>query len=431
MAPSKNNLSFTFIKILGVVRNKMKLKASNLLGQEQIDLLISRGLNLVWFPKELEVVYKNQYKNEAAYEFRYRAPIILGLYLYLSFGTYQALPAEMRFEWIAYYGWVGMIIVFAWLLAFVPSMNKWFDHYVCLGSTGAVALTFTLINVLEQGQNNVLFHAAMMYAVVIIYGFVGMRFYTAIIAGWCGGLIGIGISTWLNGSIDWTILNRTYTFSSFLGMALAYATDRQHRENYLQNCMIELNRLELMRQAQQLSILSQQDALTGLANRRYLDEVLENEWRSAIRHKLPITIMMIDIDFFKLYNDALGHIQGDQCLRRIAILLGSISSRSGDLAARYGGEEFLLLFSVTDKDQALILVQQLMELVRNIGIIHPKSTVSKHVTISVGVATMVPHLNDNLSEFISRADHALYTAKSNGRNQYHIATSDHIISETL
>ena len=409
----------------------MKLKASNLLGQEQIDLLISRGLNLVWFPKELEVVYKNQYKNEAAYEFRFRAPIILGLYLYLSFGTYQALPAEMRFEWIVYYGWVGMIIVFAWLLAFIPSMNKWFDHYVCLGSTGAVALTFTLINVLEQGQNNVLFHAAMMYAVVIIYGFVGMRFYTAIIAGWCGGLIGIGISTWLNGSIDWTILNRTYTFSSFLGMALAYATDRQHRENYLQNCMIELNRLELMRQAQQLSILSQQDALTGLANRRYLDEVLENEWRSAIRHKLPITIMMIDIDFFKLYNDALGHIQGDQCLRRIAILLGSISSRSGDLAARYGGEEFLLLFSVTDKDQALILVQQLMELVRNIGIIHPKSTVSKHVTISVGVATMVPHLNDNLSDFISRADHALYTAKSNGRNQYHIATSDHIISETL
>ena len=409
----------------------MKLKASNLLGQEQIDLLISRGLNLVWFPKELEVVYKNQYKNEAAYEFRFRAPIILGLYLYLSFGTYQALPAEMRFEWIVYYGWVGMIIVFAWLLAFIPSMNKWFDHYVCLGSTGAVALTFTLINVLEQGQNNVLFHAEMMYAVVIIYGFVGMRFYTAIIAGWCGGLIGIGISTWLNGSIDWTILNRTYTFSSFLGMALAYATDRQHRENYLQNCMIELNRLELMRQAQQLSILSQQDALTGLANRRYLDEVLENEWRSAIRHKLPITIMMIDIDFFKLYNDALGHIQGDQCLRRIAILLGSISSRSGDLAARYGGEEFLLLFSVTDKDQALIQVQQLMELVRNIGIIHPKSNVSKHVTISVGVATMIPHLNDKLSDFISRADHALYTAKSNGRNQYHIATSDHIISETL
>lgn len=214
-------------------------------------------------------------------------------------------------------------------------------------------------------------------------------------------------------------------------MALAYATDRQHRENYLQNCMIELNRLELMRQAQQLSILSQQDALTGLANRRYLDEVLENEWKRAIRHEVPITIMMIDIDFFKSYNDTLGHIQGDQCLRRIAILLGSISSRSGDLAARYGGEEFLLLFSMTDKDQALIQVQRLMELVRNIGIIHPKSNVSKHVTISVGVATTVPHLNDSLSEFISQADHALYVAKSNGRNQYHLASTNNIISEAL
>ena len=409
----------------------MKLKASNLLGQEQIDLLISRGLNLVWFPKELEVIYKDQYKNEAAHEFRYRAPIILCLYLYLSFGTYQVLPTELRTAWVAYYGWVGMIIVFAWLLAFIPSMNRWFDYYVCLGSTGAVALTFTLINVLEHGQNNVLFHAPMMYAVVIIYGFVGMRFYTAMFAGWCGGLIGIAISVWLNGSIDWTYLNRTYTFSSFLGMALAYAIDRQHRENYLQNCMIELNRLELMRQAQQLSILSQQDALTGLANRRYLDEVLENEWKRSIRHEVPITIMMIDIDCFKLYNDTLGHIQGDQCLRRIAILLGSISSRSGDLAARYGGEEFLLLFSMTDKDQALIQVQRLMELVRNIGIAHPRSNVSKYVTISVGVATTTPHLNDSLSEFISQADHALYVAKSNGRNQYHVATSENVISETL
>lgn len=409
----------------------MKLKASNILGQEQIDLLISRELNLVWFPKELEVIYRDQYRNEAAHEFRYRAPIILGLYLYLSFGTYQVLPEDLRLTWVAFYGWVGVIISIAWVLAFVPKLNKWFDHYVGLGSMGAVAITFTLINVLEQGQNNVLFHAAMMYAVVIIYGFVGMRFYTAIIAGWCGGLIGVIASTSLSGSIDWTFLNRTYTFSSFLGMALAYATDRQYRENYLQNCMIELNRLELMRQAQQLSILSQQDALTGLANRRYLDEVLENEWKRAIRHEVPITIMMIDIDFFKLYNDTLGHIQGDQCLRRIAILLGSIASRSGDLAARYGGEEFLLLFSMTDKEQAITQVQRLMELVRSININHPKSSVSKHVTISVGVATMTPHLNDSLSEFVSQADHALYIAKSNGRNQYHIATSDNVISEAL
>ena len=407
----------------------MKLKASNILRQEQIDLLISRGLNLVWFPKELEVIYRDQYRNEAAHEFRYRAPIILGLYLFLSFGTYQVLSPALRLEWAAYYGWVGIIILLAWLLAFVPIMNKWFDHYVCLGSMGAVAITFTLINVLEQGQHNVLFHAAMMYAVVIIYGFVGMRFYTAILAGWCGGLVGLIASTWLSGYIDWTFLNRTYTFSSFLGMALAYATDRQHRENYLQNCMIELNRLELMRQAQQLSILSQQDALTGLANRRYLDEVLENEWKRAIRHKMPITIMMIDIDFFKLYNDTLGHIQGDQCLRRIAILLGSIASRSGDLAARYGGEEFTILFSGKKKEDCIMALEEIREHIFRRGFVirdknRPekapkeiqKATSVKKERLSVSIGVAVSAKGKTPQEIIKIADDALYKAKESGRN---------------
>lgn len=318
----------------------MKLQGSNILGQEQIDLLTTRGLNFVWFPKQLETIYRFQYQNGAAYEFRYRAPIILILYLFLSFGIYQVLPTEQVLSWLSYYSWVGIIVLIAWILSFIKKLNQWFDYYVGIGSSAAVAITFILINVLENGQDNVLFHAAMMYAIVIIYGAVGMRFYTAIIAGWVGGLIGILVSTYLNGDIDWTFLNRTYTFSSFLGMTLAYATDRQHRENYLQNCMIELNRIELMQQAQQLSLLSQQDALTGLANRRYLDETLDNEWRRALRHETPLTIMMVDIDFFKPYNDSLGHLKGDQCLKDIATAISSIAARSGDLVARYGGEEF-------------------------------------------------------------------------------------------
>lgn len=149
-------------------------------------------------------------------------------------------------------------------------------------------------------------------------------------------------------------------------MTLAYATDRQHQENYLQNCMIELNRIELMQQAQQLSLLSQQDALTGLANRRYLDETLDNEWRRALRHETPLTIMMVDIDFFKSYNDTLGHIKGDQCLKDIATAISSIAARSGDLVARYGGEEFLLLFPMTNAQQAQIQVERLMNAIKKL-----------------------------------------------------------------
>ncbi|MGR8034111.1 GGDEF domain-containing protein [Acinetobacter baumannii] len=402
----------------------MKLQGSNILGQEQIDLLTTRGLNFVWFPKQLETIYRFQYQNGAAYEFRYRAPIILILYLFLSFGIYQVLPTEQVLSWLSYYSWVGIIVLIAWILSFIKKLNQWFDYYVGIGSSAAVAITFILINVLENGQDNVLFHAAMMYAIVIIYGAIGMRFYTAIIAGWVGGLIGILVSTYLNGDIDWTFLNRTYTFSSFLGMTLAYATDRQHRENYLQNCMIELNRIELMQQAQQLSLLSQQDALTGLANRRYLDETLDNEWRRALRHETPLTIMMVDIDFFKPYNDSLGHLKGDQCLKDIATAISSIAARSGDLVARYGGEEFLLLFPMTNAQQAKIQAERLMNAIKKIAIVHPCSSVSPYVTISVGVATTIPRLNDSISAFVSRADHALYQAKTNGRNQYQIALNE-------
>ncbi|RSP96279.1 GGDEF domain-containing protein [Acinetobacter baumannii] len=402
----------------------MKLQGSNILGQEQIDLLTTRGLNFVWFPKQLETIYRFQYQNGAAYEFRYRAPIILILYLFLSFGIYQVLPTEQVLSWLSYYSWVGIIVLIAWILSFIKKLNQWFDYYVGIGSSAAVAITFILINVLENGQDNVLFHAAMMYAIVIIYGAVGMRFYTAIIAGWVGGLMGILVSTYLNGDIDWTFLNRTYTFSSFLGMTLAYATDRQHRENYLQNCMIELNRIELMQQAQQLSLLSQQDALTGLANRRYLDETLNNEWRRALRHETPLTIMMVDIDFFKPYNDSLGHLKGDQCLKDIATAISSIAARSGDLVARYGGEEFLLLFPMTNAQQAKIQAERLMNAIKKIAIVHPCSSVSPYVTISVGVATTIPRLNDSISAFVSRADHALYQAKTNGRNQYQIALNE-------
>lgn len=399
----------------------MKLQGSNILSQEQIDLLLSRGLNFVWFPKTLEQVYRTQYRQAAAHEFRFRAPIILILYSLLSFGIFQVLPQSEIKLWLINYAWVGVIITSAWLLSFFKSFDKWFDYYVCLGSTAAVAITFTLINILEGGQNNALLHASMMYAVIIIYGFVGLRFYTALFAGWVGGLIGFTISINSNISIDWTYLNRTYTFSSFLGMALAYFTDRQHRENFLSDCVIELNRLKLVKQAELLETLSQQDSLTGLANRRYLDEVLEKEWRRAVRHSMPITIIMIDLDFFKSYNDSLGHIKGDECLREIAKALTSLTSRSGDLAARYGGEEFLLLFPMTNESEALIQVKRLMNVIRKIDIQHPSSDISSQVTLSVGVATMIPQVDDSISSFVSRADHALYTAKSKGRNQYQIA----------
>jgi diguanylate cyclase (GGDEF)-like protein len=400
----------------------MKLMGSKVLEHKEIQSLIDNGLNYVHFSKPLEPIYREQYKNEAAREFRYRAPIILALYVFLSFGIYQTIPDHnIILEWLTSYIWVGLVITLAWVLSLFPRFNTYFDLYVGIGSTIAVAVTFVIIANISREVENILIHASMMYAVVIIYGFVGMRFYTAIIAGWLGGLIGIIFCHYSNIEIGWTVLHRTYTFSSFLGMALAYAIDRQHRENYLQHCIIELNNEKMTQQATLLEKLSQQDALTGLANRRHLNEVLDQQWRYALRYQTPFTVFMVDIDCFKNYNDKLGHLEGDACIQMIANVLKNITGRSYELAARYGGEEFMLVFPMVDQEQAKNLAALLIEHVSNLNIPHPNSTAAPYVTVSVGVATTIPKLDQPLSEFLAMADYALYQAKIAGRNQYRIA----------
>lgn len=398
----------------------MKLDGSNLLERKEIIRLINSRMYFLKFPKKLEQIYSHQYKTEAAREFRIRGLIILCLYLYLSVGIYKILPTEKVEEWFMFYSWVGAIIFAAWLLSFFPKISQAFELYTCIGSSLAIAITFAITGVVDGG-GNVLFHAAMMYAVVIIYGFVGMRFYTASLAGWSGGLLGVLITSHFNGQLEWTLLQRTYTFSSFLGMCLTYATDHQHRENYLQSCLIELTRSKMIDQAKQLETLSQQDALTGLANRRHLDEMIKSEWNRSMRYQTPLTVMMIDIDYFKNYNDSLGHLEGDHCLKKIADSIAKIAARSGDLAARYGGEEFILVFAMTDQEQAIKQAEILIHLIQDLAIPHPTSAVAEYVTASIGIASTIPKINQNVQDFIKSADIALYRAKDCGRNRYAVA----------
>ncbi|OTG82686.1 GGDEF domain-containing protein [Acinetobacter sp. ANC 5054] len=408
----------------------MKLKGSRLLSRQEIDNLIRNKLNRVYFTKNLEPIYRQQYQNEAAYEFRFRGIIIFILYALLSYGIYHLIPtSRISILWSFLYLWVGVIILCTWLLSFYKKFNQYFDLYTGIGSTIAVAISFIIVTSLSDNSNDVLLYAAMMYAVVIIYGFIGMRFYQAMLAVWFGGLIGFLITKLFNFNIDWNFLNRTYTYTSFLGMAMAYAIDRQHRENYLQNCIIELNQFEMLQQSEQLKLLSEQDSLTGLANRRHLSQVLEQQWRYALRHKQPFSILMVDIDFFKNYNDQLGHQAGDLCLKTIAKELKMITNRSGELAARYGGEEFLLLFPMVDDNEISSLAAYLIHRVQNLKLLHPDSNISDFVTISIGAASIIPDESINLDQFIRSADTALYHAKENGRNQFYISPS--MIKATL
>jgi diguanylate cyclase (GGDEF)-like protein len=171
-----------------------------------------------------------------------------------------------------------------------------------------------------------------------------------------------------------------------------------------------------------LQRLSTLDGLTGIANRRRLDEFLDLEWRRAVRDGYWMSLLMADVDFFKAFNDAYGHQAGDGCLRRVAGVVNNVSHRPGDLAARYGGEEFVIVLPETDLKGARAVAEALRARVEGLRIRNPGSTVSDVLTLSVGVASLVPTPHSLVPDLMVVADQALYRAKRNGRNR--VVTAD-------
>lgn len=171
----------------------------------------------------------------------------------------------------------------------------------------------------------------------------------------------------------------------------------------------------LLQTYQAVERLAVVDALTGLANRRRFDECLTAEWRRGIRDRSPLSLLMIDADHFKMYNDSYGHVRGDSCLKQIAESALSVAARTGDLVARYGGEEFAILLPGTGSEGAMMVASDLCEALRARNIPHIGNS-PEVVTVSIGCATMIPQLEEQAATLIEIADKALYTAKLNGRN---------------
>ena len=175
--------------------------------------------------------------------------------------------------------------------------------------------------------------------------------------------------------------------------------------------------LELKRYQDHLKMLSNIDGLTGVANRRKFDDSLEVEWRRARRNRSPISLIMMDIDCFKAFNDHYGHLAGDECLKELAAELCTLGRRPADLFARYGGEEFVILLPETDSKGAITVAAEVQERIKEMSIPHAYSPVAEYVTLSAGVATMTPAGNQTQLDLVNAADNLLYAAKKNGRNQ--------------
>ncbi len=160
------------------------------------------------------------------------------------------------------------------------------------------------------------------------------------------------------------------------------------------------------------------DGLTQIANRRCFDSSLEQEWQRLTREQQPLSLIFLDIDHFKLYNDHYGHQAGDECLKQTARVFDRVAQRPADLAARYGGEEFVMLLPNTDEQGAEHIAKEIQKAIAQLRIPHEPSPVSSCVTCSMGIACMIPNQAVSVEKFIASADETMYRAKAQGRNQF-------------
>ncbi len=199
---------------------------------------------------------------------------------------------------------------------------------------------------------------------------------------------------------------------------------RYHTKAYLN----ELQRAEAFRQLQEsqrllmlanlkLERMTRVDGLTCLANRRYFNEYFAEEWRRLMIEQEPLTVIMIDVDNFKSYNDAYGHLVGDEVLVTVGAAILNICTRPTDFAARFGGEEFVIILAGTPAAEARVVAEALRQAVARLDISHAGNDQVSHVTVSVGVATVVPQQQLASEQVIEAADHALLRAKAQGKNQ--------------
>ena len=221
----------------------------------------------------------------------------------------------------------------------------------------------------------------------------------------------------ITGLDDQASVDRAFAVGAtdYVTKPIHFAVLRQRVRRLIQQSQL-YQKLEIAnRELQRLASL---DGLTGVANRRRFDEYLDTEWQLMAREKLPLSLILCDIDFFKKYNDTYGHQAGDACLRQVADALRFCARRSVDLVARYGGEEFVVILPNTTVSVAAQIAEEMRSVVNALQIPHVQSAVSEHVTLSLGIACLTPTLNTSPAMLIAAADAALYQAKAAGRNRW-------------
>lgn len=352
-------------------------------------------------------------------------------YLLIGFFTYQYV-ARMSSEvtratdllfWMGIYGGGAVLMGGIALSARKPQWQRWYGHFVGFSCYVAlVGLTVTGSAFLSPYLNQQASYIVI-YIYMIVYILSTLPLWTNVIIGVGASLTSLAIIDLAGFNLDMAMFAQYAGLSNVMGAAIAWMLDHRDRQAFLQERLLDIEKQQLNLLSQEMARLSREDGLTGLANRRFFNETLAREWAVAEREQQPVSLVFVDVDHFKPYNDTYGHLEGDNALRAVGKALKGMVRRPADMAARYGGEEFVLLLPNTDEEGALAVAQDVRNAIDALQIPHRSSKAARHLTVSIGLSTLVPGNDNSLSTLIDQADEGVYAAKKAGRHRiraYHL-----------
>jgi len=302
------------------------------------------------------------------------------------------------------------------MLAPVDRMHMWFIRYVVVCPTVTAGIAFTaptlrrfrqlvISLVMLVGSLGIVamvyfdptdtknfYYSGILLLIMGAFTFVSLRFWYALSWALVTTVTYEVVAIFHNHTDPKILTQNTFSIVStiIIGAFSNYLMENYLRRDFLNSLLLEDEYRKLQKASAELHELSIADSVTNLKNRRYFDTRFSEEWRRAMRSETAVSVILVDVDFFKMYNDHYGHQAGDECLRLVADVIGGFAKRPGDVAARYGGEEFVLLLPDTDLHDAATIAETLRKAVENLHIPHQRSGVSADVTISAGAAVNFP-----------------------------------------
>lgn len=390
-----------------------------------IEQTMAQGFALLRFPPELE----RQYDKDTA-PARLKALIIAGtvvafvinLFLIADYAMVNDMfgKAVMLRTWM----YTPMVLAGMWIMSRVPSPLGRELMAVMAGLHAAAIQVYLCVS--SESVHAQAYLTGLSMLVIYVNVFTRTQFWVAVPYTLSINLI-FGLALTMLPQVDWSlavpialVLGGTTLFS----LAHVYSLEQEERHNYLMSVRQRMMSHELRLANERLERVSRADALTQVANRRHFDEFLAQLWERARIDNTEVSLLMLDVDHFKMYNDHYGHPAGDACLVKVAKSLRHSLRRPGDLVARYGGEEFIAVLSKTAADQAIAAGERVRSAIEALGLEHAQSPSHARVTVSVGVATMRPQdKGASPQSLIALADQALYQAKNRGRNRVWLVES--------